>query len=606
MKKLSLVLLLAVATPLTLSAQVSPDRTREQIRQIIAGKIRFPKGAPVVRDFSVPAARYPASMSDEVVVSAVSAPESEVHAAIFPGDTNVMITSAMRQSQLGLSMPIWYTNDFGQTWSLSSYSPSSHYPNAILYGGGDPNFVYDGNGRVYYSWINLFQKSAISDSIFWALYWAYSDDHGATWQQSARRAIAIDKKNGGPPNITNLAVRDKQWMAADRNPNSPHYNKVYCSFLEGSFSAGSLSIGLRFKGASDSEFSSSTVNVSGFNWAFLQFGNVAVTPDGNVHVTFFGSRNGQTYHFYHCKSTDGGLTFDAPTEITQANVPSFTSWDPNPNLTGVSLQRFYPSCYLAADVSDGPNEGSLYLTWTANGVDTTETYGLDIWISYSRDGGDTWSYPARVNNDSLPDQHQFYSSIFVDEEGHVMLGWYDRRNDPANISTDYYVGISIDGGVSFENVRANLAPTMFSTVGNANNGFGIGEYTQVLGCRGSIIPFWSDGRNNNGDLDIYSATVSKSELTDPDFGPVTEAVVWRALYPNPTIDFFTLDFTLKYQSDIRITLYSVSGQVVRTEAFHRAAGPYLEDWSLAGLAAGNYLVELKTDYGRFLKRLVIQ
>ena len=128
----------------------------------------------------------------------------------------------------------------------------------------------------------------------------------------------------------------------------------------------------------------------------------------------------------------------------------------------------------------------------------------------------------------------------------------------------------------------------------------------MLGCRGSIIPFWSDGRNNNGDLDIYSATVSKSELTDPDFGPVTEAVVWRALYPNPTIDFFTLDFTLKYQSDIRITLYSVSGQVVRTEAFHRAAGPYLEDWSLAGLAAGNYLVELKTDYGRFLKRLVIQ
>ncbi len=595
----------ALVMPLTLVAQHNAERTREHIREIVQEKIRFPEGAPVISDLSVPTARSGSSIPNEMVVSAAGVPESEVHAAIFPGDSNIMVTSAMRQ-QGGLAMPIWYTTDFGSTWDLSSYSPSPQYSNAVVYGGGDPNFVYDGNGRLYYSWISLFQKSSISDSIYWALYWAYSDDHGVTWQQSPRKSIGFSKNNGGLPNINSLTVRDKQWMAADRNPSSPYYNSIYCSFLEGSAISGQSYIALRYKRASDSEFTNTSTIVSGLNWAFVQFGNVVVTSDGTVHVTFFGSQNGQSYHMCHCKSTDGGDNFTTPTEITQANVPSFTAWDPNPNLTGVTLQRFYPSCYLAADVSGGANDGSLYLTWTANGVDTTETYGLDIWISFSRDGGDTWSNPKRVNNDGDPQQHQFYSSIYVDEEGDVMLGWYDRRDDVANISTDYYIGVSTDGGATFTNVKANLSPTLFSTVGNSNNGFGIGEYTQVLGCKGSVIPFWTDGRNNNGNLDIYSASVNKSDsLTNPEFGPVTEAVVWKELYPNPTADHFTLDVELRYRSNLTVTIYAADGRLVGREAVHWAAGPYKKDFSIVDLTAGRYLVELQTDYGRFVKSLVV-
>lgn len=598
--------LVVLLLPVCLFAQTDLERTREQVREIIKEKIHFPEGAPIITDLSAPAARNSSTIPNEMVVSGVGAPESEVHAAIFSNDSNIMVTSAMRQ-QGGLAMPIWYTNDFGNTWNLSSYSPSPQYSNAVVYGGGDPNFVYDDNGRLYYSWINLFQKSSISDSIFWALYWAYSDDHGVTWQQSPRKHIGLSKKNGGLPNINSLTVRDKQWMAADRSPFSPYYNSIYCTFLEASGITGVSYIGLRYKRETDTEFTTSTTVVSGLNWAFVQFGNVAVTSDGVVHVTFFGSQNGQSYHMYHCKSTDGGDTFSTPTEITQANVPSFTAWDPNPNLTGVTLQRFYPSCYLAADISGGANDGSLYLTWTANGIDTTETYGLDVWLSYSRDGGTTWSTPQRVNNDNAPQQHQFYSSIYVDDQGDVMLGWYDRRDDLANIATDYYIGISTDGGVTFSNIKANLTPTLFTTVGNSNNGFGIGEYTQVLGCKGSVIPFWSDGRNNNGNLDIYSATVNKADgLTDPEFGPVTEAVVWKELYPNPTADHFTLYLELKYRSDLTLSIYAVDGRLVGQEAMHRAAGPFKKDFSTSDLAAGRYLVELQTDYGRFVKSLVVR
>ena len=604
MSKLAFSLIIFSLLSLTLCAQDYSEKRKEIVREIIEEKIHFPQGVPIQTDLRERTNRS-TSVPNEVLVSGSNAPESEVHAAIYTGDTNRLVSSAMRQ-QGGLAMPIWYSSNFGNTWQMSSFSPNPPNPNALLFGGGDPNFVYDDNGRLYYSWINLFQKSAVSDSIFWALYWAYSDDYGATWQQSQGRAIAIDKKDGGIQNIGALTVFDKQWMAADLSPTSPYYNSVYCTFLQANSQTGALFIGLRKKGVNDTEFTQVSVNVSTTNWAFIQFGNVAVTSDGTVHVTFFASENGQTYGFYHCKSVDGGLTFDYPDEITQANVPSFTAWDPNPNLTGVSLQRFYPSCYLASDQTGGAYDGNLYLTFTANGIDTTETYGLDVWLTKSSDGGDSWTTPIRVNNDQQDRPHQFYSSIYVDQTGDVLLGWYDRRDDTTNISTDYYVGISTDGGGLFSNLKANLSPTLFSTVGNANNGFGIGEYTQVLGSNGSIIPFWSDGRNNNGNLDIYSARVAKSDgLGIAEGGPITDLIDIKGLYPNPASDFITLEYGLKSRSGIKMVLYSASGQELRSAEYHRAEGPHKETWPL-GLAAGSYFFEIQTDFGRFIKPFVVR
>ena len=585
------------------SGQDFTEKRKKQIREIIEEKMHFPQGMPLITNPRESVNRS-AQIPNEVLVSGVNAPESEVHAAIFRGDTNRLVSSAMRQ-QGGLAMPIWYSSDFGDNWQMSSFSPNPPNSGALLFGGGDPNFVYDDQGRLYYSWINLFQKSAVSDSIFWALYWAYSDDYGATWTQSPGRAIALDKKNGGIQNINALTVFDKQWMAADISPTSPYYNTIYCTFFQANASTGTGYIGLRKKGPNDTEFTQVSVNVSTTNWAFIQFGNVAVTSDGAVHVTFFASENGQTYGFYHCKSVDGGLTFDYPDEITQANVPSFTAWDPNPNLTGVSLQRFYPSCYLASDQSGGAHDGNLYFTFTANGIDTTESYGLDVWLTKSADGGDSWSTPFRVNNDAQDKPHQFYSSIFVDQLGDVLLGWYDRRDDTTNISTDYYVGISTDGGNLFSNLKANLTPTLFTTVGNANNGFGIGEYTQVLGAGGSIIPFWSDGRNNNGNLDIYSARLAKSDgLGVPSGGPITEMVVFDPLFPNPASDFINLSFDLKRPSDLMISIYSVEGKLLQSAQSHRAEGPYRETFEL-GLAAGSYFFEIQTDFGRFVKPFAV-
>ena len=66
-----------------------------------------------------------------------------------------------------------------------------------------------------------------------------------------------------------------------------------------------------------------------------------------------------------------------------------------------------------------------------------------------------------------------------------------------------------------------------------------------------------------------------------------------------------MDVVLKYRTDLRITIYSTQGQIVASEAYQRSAGLFRREWSTENWAAGSYLIELDTDYGRFLKRLVI-
>src|SRR4051812_25702265 len=53
-------------------------------------------------------------------------PESEIHAAMNPTDSNNIVVSAMHFASTSgsttLSMPIYYTNDFGRTWVKSTYA----------------------------------------------------------------------------------------------------------------------------------------------------------------------------------------------------------------------------------------------------------------------------------------------------------------------------------------------------------------------------------------------------------------------------------------------------------------------------------------------------
>src|SRR5690606_5048684 len=104
--------------------------------------------------------------------------------------------------------------------------------------------------------------------------------------------------------------------------------------------------------------------------------------------------------------------------------------------------------------SDSPHKGTLYINWAdqKNGEDDT-----DIWLIKSTDGGETWSEPKRVNDDE-PGKHQFFTWLTVDQStGYLYTVFFDRRNHNDH-GTDVYMAYSRDGGETFTNVKISENP----------------------------------------------------------------------------------------------------------------------------------------------------
>jgi hypothetical protein len=95
-------------------------------------------------------------------------PESEVHAAINPTDTTNIVVGPIHISPAsGMILPIYYTTNFGASWTKSSYQAIPYEFGAQISGGGDPVFAFDADGKVYMSWIDRH----IRQRFFWRLCW---------------------------------------------------------------------------------------------------------------------------------------------------------------------------------------------------------------------------------------------------------------------------------------------------------------------------------------------------------------------------------------------------------------------------------------------------
>jgi len=109
---------------------------------------------------------------------------------------------------------------------------------------------------------------------------------------------------------------------------------------------------------------------------------------------------------------------------------------------------------LSLDRSGGQHDGNLYINWSdqQNGADDT-----DIWLVKSTDQGKTWSDRIRVNDDE-PGKHQFFSWMDIDDKtGVLYVVFYDRRAYD-DLNTDVYIAYSRDGGQSFTNKKVSASP----------------------------------------------------------------------------------------------------------------------------------------------------
>jgi hypothetical protein len=348
-----------------------------------------------------------------------------------------------------------------------------------------------------------------------AILTAYSDDDGATW--SAPREVRFDN-----PRALGNNFNDKETLTAD--PGDP--NLVYATWQR-IVSPSEKSSAKAYENSvsyfSDTWFARSTNGGDSWEPARSIFspgrlqqtiGNqVVVLPDGTLingfnRIQAVSNRDKQRgYNVEIIRSPDQGQTWSAPIHINSLLVSEVT--DPNPDAfcpdpaeagacpvrTGDIIPDF------AVDRGSTPaTRGTLYAVW----MDARFNGGThdDILLSRSTNGGLTWSAPKVVDR-TPANVDAFTAAVDVDDAGRVAVSYYDFRNDvpdtPANaeLSTDFWVTLSHDGGVTFPD-EDRLTETSFDMrTAPYARGYFVGDYTGLAHVDGRFDSLWVGANTGN-------------------------------------------------------------------------------------------------------------
>jgi hypothetical protein len=542
----------------------------------------------------------------EFVVSDDALPESEVHAAINPTDPMNIVVSPIRLNpnnmQEALICPVYSTKDFGVTWQKSAFKTWPARANSLVAGGGDPVFAFDANGKLYFSWIDLYVVNG-APPYYMAIFWASSTDGGVTFTMAPNPLIG-ESSFSSP--MTAREAFDKQWLAVDRT-NSQWRNTLYAVFYHPE--ATGQKVEVRRKDPDSAAFTQQSVRLSTAEFKFTQFCSITVDPSGGVHATFFGSKDSITYGVYHCLSTDGARSFGAPTLVSNVNMPRYSANDRTGTVPGIQNNRVYPCPHIVADHSGKVTNGFLYATWAGNGVDAKLSNGLDVYFSRSTDNGASWSAAAIVNDDTRGVvRDQFHPSLYVNAQGLLSVIWYDRREDAANASAKLYYTQSADAGLNFARNRAVAPmPMNISLSGKTNGGFAVGEYNQVIMTDDFIIPFWADGRANDGNLNVNGAFIPVSDATAAERAcTVSDQLSLEQNHPNPATGTASFSYTIAGRSAVRLVVTDLLGkEVARLVDAEMDAGRHAATVETFRLAPGAYHATLTTEAGFRSVRFVV-
>jgi len=267
-----------------------------------------------------------------------------------------------------------------------------------------------------------------------------------------------------------------------------------------------------------------------------------VGANGEIYVAWAGPQG-----ILFDRSLDGGATWlndDIPVTTIQGG------W--NFQIPGISRCNGLP--VIACDTSTSAFRGTIYINWSdqRNGTDDT-----DVWLVKSTDGGNTWSNPARVNDDSSGRQ-QFFTWMTIDQSnGYLYFVFYDRRNHADN-ATDVYCAVSKDGGNTFKNIKISESPFV------PDNAIFFGDYTNIAAHNGIIRPIWT--RLHNGELSIWTAIVSENDSATSANTISVQSPVFELNqnYPNPAGDETFISFKLHQRAKISLAVYNALGEKVIT------------------------------------------
>lgn len=205
---------------------------------------------------------------------------------------------------------------------------------------------------------------------------------------------------------------------------------------------------------------------------------------------------------YVARSHDAGASFEEPMLAVETEDAGMESTYRSGGMPFI----------VADDSAESAHVGNVYLAWQ-----DTRDGDRDIWFARSTDGGETWSEPAKVS-DAPAGTDQFFPAMSVGDDGIIDVVFYDRRNDADAHMLDLYYTYSDDGGLTWKpNVRVTEVSSDPDKSHHQNGMIFIGDYIDIDSSAGAAHPVWVDTRN--GVADVMVATILRGPLAQSALAP---------------------------------------------------------------------------------------
>ncbi|MEY2497370.1 MAG: hypothetical protein QOD12_926 [Verrucomicrobiota bacterium] len=352
------------------------------------------------------------------------------------------VASNFRQAGWG------YTTNGGTSWTFPGVLESGVFRS-------DPVLSSDETGRFFY----LSLLSTFFDNMWRSL------NRGQSWTN-------LGPATGG----------DKQWFTID-NTNSTGHGFQYQAWSTSGNNYG----GRQFSRSTD----------GGFTW--MDPINIPHTPiwgtldvDTNGNLFIGGVNPNNSSQFWCIRSTNaknGGVTpsFD---QSTLVNLGGDIDSGDTINPAGLAGQLF-----LAVDRSGTSTNNNVYLLATV--FPFSHANRTDVMFVRSTDGGQTFSAPRRITDDSSnPNKWHWFGTLSVAPNGRIDAIWLDSRNAANNTDSQLFYSYSTDGGNTWSaNVAVSDPFNPFLGYPNQNK---MGDYMTIVS-------------DNTGGNVAYTATFNLEE-----------------------------------------------------------------------------------------------